>query len=79
MDNDKDYIKGFNQGYTINKYDKKNFELLSKAFIEPNGYTDGFSEGGKEASKEIQKSRLDELNDFRKGFERDHDIDRDFT
>jgi hypothetical protein len=52
---------------------------LSKAFIEPNGYTDGFSEGGKEASKEIQKSRLDELNDLRKGLERDHDMDKDFT
>ena len=76
MDNEKDYIKGFNQGYTINKYDKKNFELLSKAFVEPNEYTDGFSEGGKEASKEIQRQRLNDLGDLRNNLENDKEIDR---
>jgi hypothetical protein len=65
MDNEKDYIMGFNQGYTINKYDRKNFELLSKAFVEPNEYTDGFSEGGKEASKEVEQERIKDINELR--------------
>ncbi|MFT4969488.1 MAG: hypothetical protein ACI9O4_001235 [Chitinophagales bacterium] len=77
MDNEKDFIKGFNQGYTINKYDKKNFELLSKGFVEPNEYTDGFSEGGKEASTEKEQSRLNELGDLRKDLDRDLNMDRD--
>ena len=76
MDNEKDFIKGFNQGYTIGKYDKKSFKLLSKAFLEPNEFTVGFSEGGKEASLEVEKNRLSELDDLRGDLENNFDIER---
>lgn len=74
MENEKEFIKGYNQGYILKKFDGPSFESLINGFRDNNDYTEGFSEGGKEAVKEIDLNKLNELNEIRS---RNNDFERD--
>jgi hypothetical protein len=65
MDNEKDFILGFNQGYILRKYNLKQFEVLASSINTRNEYLEGFQEGGNEAKLEISKDRLNELDALR--------------
>lgn len=62
---EKDFNRGFNQGYILRKYSQKQYEGLSKGISTESEYSDGLREGGKEAALEINKDRLNELENLR--------------
>lgn len=47
-DNEKQFTKGFNNGYTIAQHQPDLFEKLEKGLRSSNDYTQGFLSGGKE-------------------------------
>lgn len=62
---EKDFIKGFNQGYILRKYNQKQYEGLSNGITTESEYFDGLREGAHEAALEINKDRLNELENLR--------------
>lgn len=60
---DKEYIKGFNQGYLFKQHKPLLYETVSKGLVEETPYRDGFRDGGKQYETErIQQQIKERLN-----------------
>ena len=53
--NEKQYIKGFNSGYSIKRYSPELYDKLSKAMETNSEYLGGFKDGGQQRIHEEKK------------------------
>lgn len=74
MEDEKEYIKGFNQGYLFKQHKPLLFDTVSKGLINESSYRDGFFDGGKEYDLERGRELLRERNI---GAENEPDNNRD--
>jgi len=76
--NEAQYIKGFNRGYTITKYLPDLSESILKNIGTTNDFIEGFSSGKNEFEQEKSRTELDELSKIRSGsVDRNKELDRD--
>lgn len=69
------FIKGFNNGYTIQKFEGKLMDQILKG-LEPSNskYVDGLKLGSSEYKKEVFRERLSKSNQKNTGRENDKDF-----
>lgn len=63
--NEKQFFKGFNQGYILAKYEPKLISILLKGSKDHNSYTNGIKHGQKEYELEYIKGHQIEINRLR--------------
>lgn len=73
--NEKEYLKGFNQGYLFRRHKPLLYETVSKGLVNDDYYKQGFQDGGKEydleRGKKLLKERNGNQNTQEKGYEHD--------
>ena len=74
-DHEKQYMKGFNSGYIIAKYEPDLYSTVIKGLQSNNELLDGFLTGGKEY--EHEKNMPNKSHGKDKGKDRDKEINRE--
>ncbi len=77
MEQQPNYIKGFNDGYKLAKYQPELYEKLRDSLSEGNEYERGVLEGSREFEKEKdkEKGRMEELNSLRESKDKAKDME----
>jgi len=75
--NDKQFIKGFNSGYILAKFEPQMLNLLLKSLKPVSSYISGMRFGQKEYELELKQSHLDEFIQLRQktSNEKNRDLD----
>lgn len=55
---EQEYIKGFNNGYSLKEHKPLLFETVSKGLIEDTPYRTGFRDGGNQFEKERRQEQI---------------------
>jgi hypothetical protein len=66
MNREKQYIQGFNNGYTLAQYEPKLLQTISQNLSASTIYLDGLVEGKEQFEIEKEKVLLDEFSQLRK-------------
>lgn len=66
METESKYIKGFNTGYLISKYENDLLIKLEKNFSKSNDFFQGFAEGSEEVKLEFEKKQYFNFKEIRK-------------
>lgn len=78
MDTEKQYIQGFNNGYTLAKYEPDLMTKIIKNIHPTNDYLDGLFSGKVEYELEHTRTQLDDLKRVRNESQnRENDLERD--
>ena len=78
MSTEKQYIKGFNNGYLLAKHEPALLSKIMTGLAPANDYLEGIFEGKDQYEREATKSKLDELQELRnKGKGRENSLDKD--
>jgi hypothetical protein len=75
MEEEKQFISGFNNGYLLAKYLPELLAKIRKSVTANNEYFQGFVSGKKEYEFEQSRKQLDELKEIRKA--PDRNVERD--
>lgn len=65
MGNEQQYIKGFNQGYIVTKYNPSLMNSISATLSPSNSYLEGMVEGKQEMEFEQMREQLEEFENLR--------------
>ena len=65
MDNDELFMKGFNFGYILSKFDPELSKLITKQTSPKSNFHNGLIWGKKEFEKELMKTRENEMKNIR--------------
>lgn len=77
-ENEAIYIRGFNQGYLLARYEPSLLAMVVKNVSPAGDYLQGFFSGKEEYELEQSQTRLDELSRLREETkDRDHDLERE--
>ncbi len=77
MEQEPTYIKGFNDGYKLAKFQPELYAKLSDSLSQDNEYERGILEGAKEFEKEREHTRVGELDQVRKAKELSKDLEQE--
>ena len=78
MNNEKQFIRGFNHGYDLARYAPGLLSILIGSLKPTNEYFKGFFSGKDEYEMEKSKSQLDDLGQIRsRSKDRERNIERD--
>lgn len=76
--NEQQYIKGFNNGYTLSKYKPDLINKLMQNLHPSNDYLEGLFSGREEFELETSRDQLQELHRLRnESRDRDHNLERE--
>ncbi len=71
------YIKGFNDGYKLARYNPELFDKLKEGLSQDSEYNEGVIAGAEQWVKEKEKQRLAELGDLDQGQQRGQELERE--
>lgn len=72
------YTKGFNNGYTLAKYEPNLLKSITPSLHPGNNYLEGMLDGKEQHEHEIIKTKLFEFDQLRKkGLDKSKEIDRE--
>lgn len=78
MDEQENFIKGFNNGYILSKYEPALLSQLIHTLQPSNNYLEGFFSGKEEFELENSTKELDDLHRLRnKSVSRENDLEHD--
>ena len=76
MEDDKKFIKGFNDGYILSKYESLLANSIGKTVEKSDNYTEGLIEGIEMHGREITDKNIQEFKDLREPPSQEKDIER---
>jgi hypothetical protein len=79
MNTETQFIKAFNNGYTLAKYEPELLQSVSKNLSPNNTYLEGLLEGKEQCTKEYTQEKLTDLDNLRNHTqEKDKELGRGF-